>query len=303
MSVEQWKRTITLAVVGIILLLLTATVVFGVKYFSLQKDLSRNTVVDLADYSGITEEEGKRLLQYMDGVESAGTLGYQQAYPELYVENDFSFTDTADKVCYLTFDDGPSVTNTPRVLDILKKHGIKATFFVIGQKGEEAEKLYKRIVAEGHTIGIHTYSHDYDAIYKSAESYLDDFQRISNHVEKITGVKPEVFRFPGGSVNGYNEGIYKEIVAEMLRRGYVYYDWNVASRDTVAGITPSEILRNIAYAADESEDDIIVLMHDGEGRESTVEALDKVIKELTRQGFSFGALDKSVSPVCFGYYN
>jgi len=301
MSVEQWKRAIALTVLGIICLLLIIAVTFGVKYFGLREDWRRDSIIDLAEYNGVSEDESRRLYEYMNGVTSGETLDYQKAYPHLYIENDFSFAETDEKVCYLTFDDGPTEENTPKVLDTLKEHGIKATFFVIGREGEASNDLYRRIVDEGHTIAVHTYSHDYEEIYSSVESYLEDFSKISNYIEIITGVKPEIFRFPGGSVNGYNAGIYEEIIAEMLRRGYTYYDWNVTSRDTVTGVTPSDILRNVAYAADEEEDDIVVLMHDGENHENTAVALDEVITELERQGFTFAALDKNVSPICFGY--
>ncbi len=301
MSVEQWKRAITLVVLGIILALTVTVIIFVVKSQSLQKELDGGTIVDLSEYEGLTTEESRRLLNYWDQMETGKSASYQSDYPDLYVDNDFQFAATEEKVCYLTFDDGPTPELTSQVLDILKEHDIKATFFVIGKEGAEAEDLYKRIVDEGHTIGVHSYSHDYEGIYQSVDAYLADFNEMSVRIESLTGTKPEIFRFPGGSVNGYNVGIHQEIIAEMLRRGYTYYDWNVSSRDTVEGVTAHDILQYVAYDADEIEEDIIVLMHDGENHMATVEALPDVIKELKRQGFTFAPIGNDTAPICFGY--
>lgn len=301
MSVEQWKRVIALTVLAVIVGLTVIAIVLGVKLHNTKADFEKETIIDLEDYTGIGVEEGKQTLEYLNAIGENAEITYQELFPTLYVENDFQYKDTEEKVCYLTFDDGPTVDVTTRILDVLKESDIRATFFVIGKKGEEYEALYKRIVEEGHTIAIHTYSHDYEKIYESVESYLQDFLEISDLVENLTGVKPELFRFPGGSVNGYNAGIYQELIAEMIRRGYTYYDWNVASKDTVSGLTAGDILRNVSYTADEMDDDIIVLMHDGENHETTAEALPRIITDLKRQGYVFAGLDKDVKPVCFGY--
>ncbi len=301
MSVKQWKRAITLCVLAIILFLVGTSVVLGWQLHKAKSALEKGSVIDLEDYTGLSPKEGKKILQYFDQIGKDSGTTYQNKYPGLYIENDFQYTDTPEKVCYLTFDDGPTPDITSRILDTLKERDVKATFFTIGKEGADYEMLYKRIVDEGHTIAVHSYSHDYARIYESVDAYLQDFQRIAALIEGQTGVKPELFRFPGGSVNGYNAGIYQEIIAEMLRRGYTYYDWNVASKDTVAGQTAEEILRNVAYAADEMEDDIIVLMHDGENHEETVEALPAIITDLERQEYVFDKLSKDVKPVCFGY--
>ena len=189
---------------------------------------------------------------------------------------------------------------TPQVLDTLKEYGIKATFFVIYRDGGAEKALYKRIVEEGHTIGIHTASHNYNKIYASVEAYLADFQKISAQVESVTGVKPEIFRFPGGSVNVYNKAIYKQLIAEMTRRGYVYYDWNSSTGDASGGsISVSDI---VSYSLSTGQyDKKILLCHDGPGHQNTAKALPDIIEGLMEQGYSFAALDNSVAPICFGY--
>ena len=301
MSVEQWKRVISMTVLGILICLFATIAVLGVKLHSARDAFEKETVINLEDYDGVDTEESRRLLHFLNQAGEDTAPAYQKEFPSLYVENDFQYADAEEKICYLTFDDGPTPDITTNVLDTLKENDVKATFFVVGKEGEAYEALYKRIVEEGHTIAVHSYSHDYINIYQSVESYLQDFENMSNLIEEYTGVKPEIFRFPGGSVNGYNAGIYQDIISEMIRRGYTYYDWNVASKDTVADLTADDILRNVAYTADEIDDDIIVLMHDGEHHETTAEALPAIITDLKRQGYAFSGLNKDVKPVCFGY--
>ena len=116
------------------------------------------------------------------------------------------------KTVYLTFDDGPSA-RTPEVLKILEEYGVKATFFVVGKDTEQSKQWMRDIVAAGHTIGVHSFTHDYREIYSSVEDYLDDFAKEYALIEEVTGVPPQIFRFPGGSINAYNGHIYQEIVA------------------------------------------------------------------------------------------
>ena len=137
-----------------------------------------------------------------------------------------------DNAVYLTFDDGPSA-RTDEILEILDKYGVKATFFVVGANEEGDLERMQKIVAAGHTLAIHSYSHDYKKIYASVEAYLEDFNQMFCQIYEATGVKPQIFRFPGGSVNSYNVGIHQQLIAEMTRRGFVYFDWNVANGDAV----------------------------------------------------------------------
>ena len=300
MSVQTWKKIITLTVVGIIIILLAVSIVNIVKVGELTKELE-GTIPLCDDPATTTDESGA------DGIvdprdKEYDKSDYQTWYKGLYVENDFEFTDDEnEKVCYLTFDDGPNTTITPKVLDTLKKYDVKATFFVISPKSDETESLYKRIVDEGHTIGVHTASHKYEYIYSSAENYLKDFNKVSERVENATGVKPEIFRFPGGSVNSYNIGIYMQLISEMYRRGYVPYDWNISSGDAAASyVSADDIVRNVVEKG-QNINKKIVLMHDGKGHGTTAEALPRIIEGLQAQGYTFKALDNNVRPVLFGY--
>ena len=230
---------------------------------------------------------------------SEGCYAYQEKYPDLYVEPARELV-TAENTIYLTFDDGPS-KRTNEVLDILKKKDVRATFFVVGEHTAEGEDAMRRAVAEGHTIGIHSHSHSYRDIYASVEAFLDDFYQEWNYVYETTGVRANIFRFPGGSVNAYNSRVYQEIIAEMLRRGFTYYDWNVASGDA-ATVSPgkAEILENVLTQSS-GKNRAIVLMHDSSDKFSTVAALEEMIDALTEMGFSFDRITNSTLPVIMPY--
>lgn len=227
-------------------------------------------------------------------------LEYQNLYPDLYV-GDIPLQTRAANTVYLTFDDGPSKL-TEDVLDVLKEKQVKATFFIVGKnlETEQGKKILKRIVREGHAVGIHTYSHVYNRIYRSVEDFLDDFYKTFDQIYTITDIKPEILRFPGGSINGYNNTLYKELIAEMTRRGFVYYDWNVSSQDAAGTITKQQIYENVVFASKKNTRNI-VLMHDSVEKVSTLKALPDIIDELSDRGYQFDVLTRNVAPIIFGY--
>jgi len=124
---------------------------------------------------------------------------------------------------------------------------------------------------------------------------------MATHIENTTGVKPDIFRFIGGSINKYNVDNYREIISEMVRRGYVYYDWNVSSGDeAVSYVSSDEIIKNVEKGtADKNQ--VILLMHAGDGNNATITALPEVIKTLKNQGYDFASLNSTITPYCFGY--
>ena len=201
----------------------------------------------------------------------------------------------------LTFDDGPSA-RTDEILEILDKYGVKATFFVVGANEEGDLERMQKIVAAGHTLAIHSYSHDYKKIYASVEAYLEDFNQMFCQIYEATGVKPQIFRFPGGSVNSYNVGIHQQLIAEMTRRGFVYFDWNVANGDAVfSKIQPSSTLTANALKGVGTARRAIILMHDSSAKTTTVEALPAIIEGYLEAGYSFAALTPSTRSVTFSY--
>ncbi len=223
---------------------------------------------------------------------------YQVMFPDLYAQRQYPVA-TPPKTLFLTFDDGPS-ENTVKVLAILKKHSIKATFFVVGKDNARSIELMKQIVEEGHSIGVHTYTHVYEIIYSSIEAYLEDFKLEYDLIYKATGIKPSIFRFPGGSINSYNRNIYQQLIAEMTRRGFTYYDWNISSGDGSSNTTAASIKNNILSKASQLGQGI-VLMHDAASKGSTAGVLEEVIVELISRGFKFAPIDNKVIPITFLY--
>lgn len=165
------------------------------------------------------------------------------------------------KTMYLTFDDGPTEENTVRVLDTLKEKNVKATFFVVGENVIKHPEIAKRIVEEGHAIGIHCYNHNYDNLYASVDSYLEDFEKAQKAVQDITGLEVKLFRFPGGSVNNHNKTVNAEIVKEMTARGYIYYDWNASLEDAVTKSEPQQLITN-ARETTLQRKKVVMLAHD-----------------------------------------
>lgn len=202
-------------------------------------------------------------------------------------------------VCYLTFDDGPS-ENTLEILEILRKYGIKATFFVI-----DSEKIdyVKNIYEAGHTVGLHSATHNYGVIYKSTGAYLADLQAISDRVESLIGIAPKVIRFPGGSSNTvsqkYCKGVMSALTKAVEERGYSYYDWNVSSGDANSPTPSFTYIRNNVLKGARDKNSACVLMHDSDTKTTTVEALPEIIEGLMKMGYSFEA----ITPEAYGYHH
>lgn len=225
------------------------------------------------------------------------TSDYSGLYTELYAQPADLGSQAPGHTVYLTFDDGPSA-RTGEVLDILKENNIKATFFVTGQTSQLAQDMMKRIVEEGHTIAVHTYSHNYGEIYTSVVAYLEDFDRIYRWIHEVTGVYPQIFRFPGGSVNGYNQKIYEDLIEEMDRRGFVHFDWNAINGDA-EGVDYSvgEMVQKALSKV--GADRVILLMHDSVYKTRTVEALQRIISGYQNAGYSFAPLTPEVKSITF----
>lgn len=299
-SVRFYKRLIIVALLSVLLLLLALTA-----YFYGEMCASADQVVTTGK---LLEEQRTQASQYQqklveyesDPVFSSELFEYQKLYPDLTAKKVEKQDETEDKVVYLTFDDGPSA-RTPEVLDILDRYGIKATFFVVYYDTATANELYREIVARGHTIGVHTATHQMDKIYASVEAYLEDFKIMYDHIYEQTGVRPTLFRFAGGSLNSYNNTVYRQLIAEMIRRGFTYHDWNVSSGDAaVVKPTAAKIYSSVVSSVRQRKKSV-VLMHDSVGKTTTVEALPQIIETLLAEGYTFKALDPSVKPYTFSY--
>jgi peptidoglycan/xylan/chitin deacetylase (PgdA/CDA1 family) len=216
---------------------------------------------------------------------------YTKMFPDLYtVYSVPNKMEKGKKIAYLTFDDGPS-DNTFEVLDILQELNVKATFFIVGSAiKKDNEVCLKRMINEGHTIGIHTYSHMCNEIYCSVERFLEDFNIVYQQLYDITGEQVNIYRFPWGSNNGYSKGIKDALMDEMERRGFSCYDWNVSADDSVGKPSRYSIRKNILKDL-ERQDQPIILMHDSSINDLTVKMLPEIIQMIKDKGYSFDSLE------------
>ena len=200
-----------------------------------------------------------------------------------------------EKLIYLTFDDGPG-PYTERLLGILDKYHVKATFFVTNQFpgyqyliGEEA--------AAGHAVGVHTYTHEFSEVYASTKAFWADFEKMQDIIEQQTGSRTVLMRFPGGSSNlisaNYKQGIMTKLVRQATNKGYTYFDWNVLSGDAGDTTSSKQIVKNIMAGIAEHNTSV-VLCHDI--HEYTVDAMESFIKKALKQGYTFEVLEADSFP-------
>jgi len=187
-----------------------------------------------------------------------------------------------EKVIYLTFDDGPSIM-TDKVLDILKENNVKATFFLIGNQIKGEEDVVKRINDEGHSIGLHTYTHKYKNIYSSRKGFISEMLKSQNEISSITGIKPTTIRFPSGSRGHLTKGFLEQLHSYNFK----IYDWNAVMSDGINCKTPVDKLYREATKTTVNEHPIILLMHCDYMHENTCKALPRVIKFYKDNGYEF----------------
>ena len=191
-------------------------------------------------------------------------------------------------VVYLTFDDGPS-KHTEDLLAILDKYDVKVTFFVVNYGYND---VIGKEAAAGHSIGVHSATHDYHTIYASEEAFFDDLQEMNEIIYKQTGHYSDLIRFPGGSSNtisSFNPGIMTRLTQAVADRGYQYFDWNVSSEDAGGTTDPDEVYQNVIDGISRRQTSV-VLMHDSKGY--TVEAVERIILWCLENGYELRPLTK-----------
>lgn len=186
------------------------------------------------------------------------------------------------KTVYLTFDDGPSDRVTPKILDILDKENIKATFFIIGKQAETRQNIVKRTYNSGHTIAVHSYTHEYKKIYSSAEALIKDIDRCNDVIFNITGERSAIYRFPGGSY-----GLSSTLVKAVTEHGMRYIDWNASVRDAEIWQPTAYQLYRAAITTSADANNIVLLAHDSTTKTTTAEALPDIIKYYRDKGYTF----------------
>lgn len=276
--VQRLKRLIVIMLVMVFVIPVTISIVLAVQLHGLGKQVNElqaeiasmqiqleEQKVNAADSQELTEEEASADVQ---------TLENQNVWSE---SSGTTPADSGIHKVYLTFDDGPSA-NTDQILDILDEYGVKATFFVVGKEGYNDQ--YRRIVEEGHTLGMHSYSHVYRDIYESVEAYGQDLEKLHTYLYELTGVDSRIVRLPGGSSNTVSKDKIQDIIAYLGQQGMTYYDWNVSSGDAASGyVSAQQIADNVLNHVSEHHTSI-VLMHDASGKNTTVEALPIILEKI-----------------------
>lgn len=197
-------------------------------------------------------------------------------------------------VIYLTFDDGPG-QYTQQLLDVLAKYDVKATFFVVNTSYSKRTETLQAIAEAGHTIGIHSMSHNYETIYASEEAFLEDLYAMQNVIYQATGVKATLMRFPGGSSNSIaSAALMSQLTQKVKQAGFTYFDWNVDSRDASGATTADEVYKNVISGI-EGKTYAVVLQHDI--KSYSVAAVERIIQWGLANGYTFQALTAS-SPSC-----
>lgn len=196
---------------------------------------------------------------------------------------------------YLTFDGGPD-ENTNEILDVLAKYNVKATFFVIGSESDEMKAVYRRIVDEGHTLGMHSYSNSYSTIYSSSDSFEKDVTKLNAYLKKVTGEKSQYYRFPGGSNNEISNVDMSEFIHVLNEKKITYFDWNVSAGDSASDYSVQDIVTNVTEGVSKYKTSV-VLLHDGDDKSTTVEALGPLIKALQKMKAKILPIDENTNVI------
>lgn len=257
----------------------------GKPHFTVKDNCDKEIKLELKNYDA--EKIGKQVIEVV-AVDKAGNKTTKEA--TIYVSEP-GIAKTG--VIYLTFDDGPGTSTTRELLDKLKKHNIKVSFFVTG-RGDRS--LIKRACDEGHQMGIHTYTHDYRIVYQSMNSFYEDFNKIDKLIYDECGFHTKYYRFPGGSSNTvsrrYSRGIVSQIASELTAKGYHYYDWNISSGDATGGKRVRENLsRNVINGLRKDRPNV-VLYHDI--YQESVDSVNAVIEYAKNHGYIFDKLNPSI---------
>lgn len=252
-----------------------------------------DSVIDGVSSNNVIDIKGETILQYTQEEADIGISNNVQDSTDVIKDE---IEKKKNRKVYLTFDDGPS-KNTAEILDILDEYNIKATFFVVGKTDSYSKDIYKRIVDEGHSLGLHSYSHRYDIIYKSLDDFQYDLYKLQDYLYEVTGYKSNIYRFPGGSGNEVTEEDIRVLIDFLNKNNITYFDWNVLNGDAIdKGLTPQESYENVINGAKIYKNSV-VLMHDANDKTSTVKSLPSIIETLLEEGVEILPLSSEVKPV------
>lgn len=268
------KKVVIVSIITILVILLF--VFLGIKVVKISKEKNESNI------SAMVEIEAKVKTKHIAKIRT--NPNYTEVGRELFKN---IYYDT-EKTIYLTFDDGPSKSVTPLILDLLKQENIKATFFVLGSRAEKFPELIKREYEDGHYIANHGYSHMYSSIYETAQTVLEEYNKTRDIIADIlkNGYDGHLFRFPGGSTGGKYKDLKKEAKNLLDQNDIASIDWNALSQDAAGAKTKEALLENIKTSVGE-KNRVVILMHDAGDKILTYEVLPEVITYLREQGYSF----------------
>lgn len=297
--VNRLKKIIIRVIIILIIIPNVISIILGIKLHSAKKQLAiaNESLVKEMAKNAEAETEKELVVEDVVSVEDDNAQALAEStVVSAEIDNETTLTGTGNenanssqdaehkdgkKHVYLTFDDGPS-SNTEKILDVLKEYNVKATFFVVGNTSDNGKELMKRIVDEGHTIGIHSFTHKYGQIYDSEEAYFEDYQKLSNFIYDTTGVRPNICRLPGGSSNTVSKISTAELVTKLNQEGTHCFDWNISGGDaTGQKVSADDIARNVILGVNRFQTSVI-LLHDGGDKNETVRALPIILDEITK---------------------
>lgn len=300
----QTRKRKTLVIVYIVILLLVLLVAIGLGMFTAKKvkqgKMNDNHIFSTIDNNMLEGKQNttEKQSQNQEITDKQNTIEEQIKVEYPSSESDFSnfvknvsniYNGTEGKRVFLTFDDGPSKAVTPHILDILKEHNIKATFFLLGSRVKLNPDLVKREYEEGHYIANHGYSHQYSKIYASSNAVLEEYNKTEKEIQKALGnanYSSYLFRFPGGSIGGAYNQIKKEAKQELKKQQIAYLDWNALTNDAAGANTKEKIMSNLKKTVG-NYNNVVILMHDAPDKILTYETLDEVINYLENKGYAF----------------
>lgn len=275
---QLMKRLLVIVPLSTILILLCLCMILGIRLHYMKKEL-HTLQTRIETMTAVSESVDTAEIQTTGSTEAYTSSGVDESRRIGIDTQENAGEEEGIRKVYLTFDDGPS-SNTGRILDILAEYDVKATFFVVGKEDETYQPLYNRIVEEGHTLAMHSYSHKYQEIYQSKESYVQDLTKLQEFLYDTTGVWCRYCRFPGGSSNTVSKVDMHELIEYLDEQDMTYFDWNIVSGDATNDyISSGDIIRNCMRRLGEF-DEAIILMHDAAEKDSTVEALPGLIEQI-----------------------
>lgn len=202
-------------------------------------------------------------------------------------------TNDEEKIVYLTFDDGPGGKTNEEILDILKKENVKATFFIIGKQVKGQENILLRMKEEGHSIGLHSFTHDRNNLYPNPDGFINEMLKCQDAIKEATGDTPTILRFPFGC-NNSTYRLKKNMVDAVHSHNFKIYDWTVDTRDgDNYGVDPSVLVQR----SNSKENTVVLLMHCTVNNTSTAKALPSIIKIYKDKGYTFKAIDDTTPEI------